>query len=901
MTPRLPLTAILFAGLLLLSSSAQAQDFTDEDLRQGYADRGATTVFVFDAEAYGVVPERVVVTGAFRNWSEDMNAMAWRLTPDDERRIWVLAVENPDFQTIPPSAPFKFRIDGGVWLDPRPDAPNQGGGNLIYAMGITPPLLTAEVRAERAIWASLSGDNIERPRDVSAYRLVTAAGEEVPLEAVLANTASAMLVVPAAPIDVRRVYYLEVPELELRTLVRRDGWFRTRYSAKPLGADVAADGSRTDFRIFSPRADAVRLYLYDEPEATSEDAQHVIDMAMDADGVWEAARDGDLHGTYYDFTVHGPADPGNFFYETHPVHISDPYARVNAEAHGKSRVWRTTAPATPLPGGRPPMEDVIAYEVHVQDFTDLLPVSDDLVGTIPAMAMPGLTNSAGAPIGFDYLVDLSINVVHLMPVQEYLHYPDSEWAAAFENDPYMIAQDVHRENYQWGYRTTHAFAIETRLRQRGTEHGAQRDQFRDLVQAFHDEGIAVIIDLVPNHTGENMDARHMLFNFNVLDKPLYYRTDQELNHIGPFGNEVKTEDRPMVQRWLIDQCQALIDEFGIDGFRIDLAGQIDRESLLALKAALPDDIIIYGEPWIPPTDPAVASHPDWGWYKSNSPITFFQDDARNTFKGPVSDPQDKATDRGYAGGNSALREATMRALTNAYGDEATPNTGINYLDIHDNWTLADQFATRDWNGLLGVDEGPYKIAATLLMTSIGPIVLHGGSEIMRSKGSATVDHNIIKETETGPIYLKGRGDTYNLRKANRFVWETVGQTTDVSDFAGMHAYWRGLIHLRNSEYGEVFRQGEHVPEGYYRFITPDNPAALGYVVDETAFVLINTDNAPFTFADVNLPAGDWQQVADADQVNLDGVGGPRATPSGGALTVTVPPTSAMIWVNRDKP
>ncbi|GAB5518331.1 MAG: type I pullulanase [Rhodothermales bacterium] len=891
----------LLLGLFCLLSPLQAQDFSAAERLQGYAERGATTVFVFDADAYGVKPERVVVTGAFRNWTQDMNAPDWLLTPDEQRQIWVLEIDNPDYQTLPPSSPFKFRIDDGIWLDPAVGAVNVEGGNLVFAMGIQPPLLSAEIRSDRAIWASLSGDNVERPREVSAYRLVTAAGEEVPLEAVVANTASAMLVVPAAPIDIRRVYYLEVPELRLRTLVRRDGWFRTLYSAKPLGAEVAEDGSHTAIRVFAPRAESIRLYLYDAHDASPEDATQVIDMAMDADGVWEAMLEGDLHRMYYDFTVHGPADPGNFFYETHPVHISDPYARVNVEAQGKSRVWRRTEPATPLPGGRPPMEDVVAYEVHVQDFTDLLPVSDDLKGTIPAMIEPGLTNSAGEPIGFDFLVDLGINVVHLMPVQEFLHYPDSEWAAAFENDPYMIAQDVHRENYQWGYRTTHAFAIETRFRQRGTEHGAQRDQFRDLVQAFHDKGIAVIIDLVPNHTGENMDGRHMLFNFNVLDKPLYYRTDQQLNHIGPFGNEVKTEDRPMVQRWLIDQCQALIDEFGIDGFRIDLAGQIDRESLVALKAALPEDIIIYGEPWIPPSDPAVASHPDWGWYKINAPITFFQDDARNTFKGPTSDPQNKATDRGYAGGNSSLRDDAMRALTNAYSDEATPNLGLNYLDIHDNWALADQFATSDWNGLNGVDEGPYKIAATLLMTSLGPIVLHGGSEIMRSKGSATVDHNLIKETETGPIYLKGRGDTYNLRKANRFVWETVGQTTDVADFAGMHAYWRGLIELRNSRYGKVFRQGEHVPQGYYDFITPPNPAALGYVVDETVFVLVNTDQTSFTFADLNLPEGDWQQVADADRIDLDGIDGLQVTTNGGSLSITVPPTSVMIWVNRAKP
>ncbi len=103
------------------------------------------------------------------------------------------------------------------------------------------------------------------------------------------------------------------------------------------------------------------------------------------------------------------------------------------------------------------MEDVIAYEVHIQDFTDLLPVEDKFKGTFNAMVTPGLKNSQGQKIGFDYLVDLGINTVHLMPVQEYLHFPDDDWKSSFKDDPYMIEQGISEENYQWGYRTSHCF------------------------------------------------------------------------------------------------------------------------------------------------------------------------------------------------------------------------------------------------------------------------------------------------------------------------------------------------------------------------------------------------------------------------------------------------------------
>src|SRR5690606_11913798 len=150
---------------------------------------------------------------------------------------------------------------------------------------------------------------------------------------------------------------------------------------------------------------------------------------------------------------------------------------------------------------------------------------------------------------------------------------------------------------QWGYRTTHAFAIETKDRSKDSEPGAEREQFRDLVQAFHDKDIAVIVDLVFNHTGEYMELSQHNFNFNALDKLIHYRTT-DLEHNGVVGNETKSENRPMVQRWIIDQCLSLINEFGVDGFRVDLGGLTDQQTLLALREAVGPDIIIYGEPWI---------------------------------------------------------------------------------------------------------------------------------------------------------------------------------------------------------------------------------------------------------------------------------------------------------------
>jgi pullulanase/glycogen debranching enzyme len=897
---------LILMPLISMRSKAQNNvNFTDEEILQGCAHRDKTSFFIFQSGLYGkagLVPKKVVVTGSFRGWSADMNDEKWQLKVRKDK-LWVLGFENNNLDVIPPATQFKFIIDDGEWL--TPDAkkfPNEEGGNLVFLKGQKKPELRAEINRNGTIWAFVEGFGIERPLSPSGYKLTNAKGEEIKIAEVLPNTKEKTLLKPAQSIDFKRVYFLELTKQGLKCVVSFDGWFREVYSEKELGANISHDGKKTDFRIFVPRATGVKLYLY--KNHNDKEAYKVVEMKVDENFVWEASFNENLKGVYYDFTVHGEKEEGNFFYETIPVHISDPYGRVSVDSYGKTRVWERTKPATPLKNGRPKMKDVIAYEVHVEDFTNQLPVPENLKGTIPAFHKSGLKNQKGEKIGFDYLLDLGINTVHLMPMQEFLHWDSKDWQASFENDKFMQEQGIDKHWYEWGYRTTHAFAVENRYRDKNTDFGAERDQFRDLVQAFHDKGIAVIIDIVPNHTGENMDGQNLYLHFNAIDKQYYYRT-KNLEHIGEYGNEVKTEDRPMTQRWLIDQCKHWIDEFGIDGFRIDLAGQIDQQTLIKLKEAVGSDIIIYGEPWIGSNDPQFENNPDWDWYKKDSPITFFQDDARNAFKGPVSNPKDKKKDRGYAGGDFTQREKVKLGLTCKFPEETSPLSGINYLDIHDNWALADQFATKNWDGRMGVDEDNYKIAVTLLYTSQGPIVTHGGSEIMRSKGLAELKET-VKETKGGiKVYMHGKRDTYNMRNANLFLWENVGKTKRnkgyFCDYKGMYEFWRGLNKFRLSKYGEVFRNENAIPDGYYEWFEPKNEYQLGYLVAQKVFVLINTEEKTNSFDKIILPDGNWKLIANNQGVNhetgvKDKDSNLEKLEGGKTHNIKMPPLSIKIWV-----
>ena len=758
-----------------------------------------------------------------------------------------------------------------------------------------PALIRAEIVDERTV--TVIDPSLTDASAVPVFTVARHDGASVPVAGAVLVRAGIVSLTLAEAIDRRVVHDVTWPDGR-RERARFDGWFRDLHSDRPLGLNVAEDGSHTTVGIFAPRADAVTLFLYDRADATPDEAVEVVELAADADGVFHARLEGDRHGQWYDLRVTGPGGPGSRFFDTHPVHVSEPYARVYDERHAKARIWRDGPPPRPVRGGRPAKEDVIAYEVHVQDFTDLSPVQAELGSSFDAFVTPGLTNSAGEPIGIDHLVDLGVNVVHLLPVQEFLHEDDDLWQSWYAGDPVMEELGVAEENYQWGYRTTHFFALEGRFRRKGTSPGEERAQFRELVQAFHDRGIAVIIDMVPNHTGENMNPdREELINFNPLCRFDCYRLGTEGEHIGVFGNEVKTEDRPMMRRWLIDQALHFMEVFGVDGYRIDLAGQIDEQSMIALVEALPEDAIIYGEPWIDTNDLYVRANPDWDWYKEDAPITFFQDDTRDALVGSPFVLENPATDLGYAGGNTSLRDRAMNAIVNGWESEAfSTNQGINYADIHDNWTLADRFALMDWDGRQGVNEAGYRLAAGMLLTSLGPVVLHGGSEFMRSKGIAPL-HETFHETVNGTVFhIKGREDTYNIRTPNQFDWELLGTTSPAGDHGAMNAWWRGLIALRRSDHGKVFRTARQPAQVEVTWFTPQNAALLGYMLEGRVLVLVNVGREEGGFDDVALPAGLWRQVADGMRADPDAS---FATMEGGApMAIAVPGQSLHIWVRE---
>ena len=362
------LAIILFC---VVTKNSFSQSFTGEQNLQGYAIFGDKLTFIFDENLYDAKPSRVFVTGEFRNWDAATDKQEWELKKTGEQ--WLLTIDNTEFEMVKPNTQFRYRINEGEWLAPPSNSPNQRGGDLVFLMESDLVPLRAELKNENLIWAEI---NVDRPLMPAAYRITDSDGKEIEVAGVLPNGAATTLISPAQPLDKKRVYFLEIPDQGLKVHCSFDGWFRETFSTKELGANIT--NGKTTVRLFAPRATMVRLYLYKGKDDS--EAFQIIEMKEDDQGVWEAFFDENLHGIYYDFTIHGADDPGNHFFGTNSVHVNDPYARVSDDTWGKARIWKKTQPASPLADGIPKMEDVIAYEVHVQDFTDNLPLPEKHVG-----------------------------------------------------------------------------------------------------------------------------------------------------------------------------------------------------------------------------------------------------------------------------------------------------------------------------------------------------------------------------------------------------------------------------------------------------------------------------------------------------------------------------------------
>lgn len=446
-----------------------------------------------------------------------------------------------------------------------------------------------------------------------------------------------------------------------------------------LGAHVDSGG--TTFSLWAPRARRVELALVDDAGSQSN-----LDLTRDDHGVWRAHVPGVGSGQRYGYRVDGPWSPqdGERF---NPARLLlDPYARAitggvdysgpitdhTAESNFAAdptdssgsvplSVVVADSPApTPLANPKP-LDELVIYEAHLRGFTKRHPaVPEHLRGTYAGMAYPAVV---------EYLTDLGINAVELLPVQH------------FVSEPFIVGRGL--ANY-WGYNTLGFFAPHGHYASAGTN-GEQVGEFKSMVSALHEAGIAVILDVVYNHTGEGGHEGPTLC-FRGIDHAAYYRlTDDQRNDydVTGCGNAVDTSS-PGVLKLILDSLRYWVSEMGVDGFRFDLATTLIRDQAHRVdqnhrfKALVAADPVLAGkvmiaEPWdLGPFGYQVGA---WGpsWSEWNDR---FRDYTRDFWRGATNGVQDLAT---RLSGSSDIYHHNGRAVTSS----------VNFITAHDGFTMRD--------------------------------------------------------------------------------------------------------------------------------------------------------------------------------------------------------------------
>ncbi|MCU7497006.1 MAG: pullulanase [Ignavibacteria bacterium] len=629
------------------------------------------------------------------------------------------------------------------------------------------------------------------------------------------------------------------------------------YTDKKLGSFV--ENGKTYFRLFAPTADRVTLVTYMKP---GDNKPISYEMKSDTAGVWEAVIDGEKYGLFYGFKI------GREGQNHQDVICLDPYARAVAtyNTYMNPRLAIVVKDGTYDWEGDKPVErdwrDLIVYEMHLRDMTAHPSSGARQPGTYRGLIEKGIKG------GLNYIRDLGVNTVELLPAQEFANieipYRDS-MAGRFNTwNPY--------ERNHWGYMTASFFAPEAYYTEKEFKWNSwmgsraeQIDQFKDMVKAFHKDGIAVIMDVVYNHISE-----YELGNLKEIDSKYYFRFDERGNYRAESGcgNDFKTE-RPMARRMIIESLLYWMKEYHVDGFRFDLGKMIDWETveeIIREAKKVNPSVVIVCEPWGGGYDPMGFSLRGWGSWN---------DQIRNGIKGEnPTNGHGWIFGKWYGNNNMGRIKSYVNGtlVRDSLGLFQKKEHSVNYLESHDGLTLGDfiRIGTKevDQNKVIkDVDENAKltpvqlklnKLAALFLFTSQGMTMISEGQEFARSK--------VIPLDVKVPDENKGKIDhnSYNKDNATNYInYKHADMNKDLVD------YYKGLIKLR-SNYA-AFRRAAYEDVSFME--VPGKAFSLGFKVlfeGDDFIVLFNAENSGEVR--FSLPEGNWDILVNADKSGIDPLG-----------------------------
>ena len=598
-----------------------------------------------------------------------------------------------------------------------------------------------------------------------------------------------------------------------------------------------------DEMVYSPNETVFKLFAPADAECFVVTDNDSIRMTLAADSIWTATLKGDHKGKTYQFSVNGQRSPGVF---AKAVTVNGEKGVIIDMKDTDPKGWADDKHVL-----RPHQDNVI-YEMHHRDFSIARPDAKH----------PGKFLALTEPWAIQHLKDLGINAVHILPSYDYGSVDETR----LSDNKYNWGYDPVNYNVPEGGYSTDPFKPEVRIR-----------EFKQMVQALHQAGIAVILDVVYNHT---YDINHS--NFQRTYPDYYYRKTEEgtYSNGSGCGNETAS-DKPMMRKFMEESVRYWFDEYHVDGFRFDLMGVHDIETMNAIRKMMDDidpNILIYGEGW---SAGACALPNEQLGMKANMQqmphITAFSDEIRDALRGPFSDDKEGGFLAGVPNCEESLKYGITGAIAHPQVDmtqvnysktpwATEPTQMISYVSCHDDMCLVDRLKTSmpgiTMDELIRLD----LLAQTAVFTSQGIPFMLSGEELLRDKKGV---HNSYESPDS----------------INRLDWSNLQKYPQVFE------YYQRLIALR--QHHAAFRLGNaDLVRKHLEFLeTPRQTVAFrlknleGKDAWNNIVVILNAAKSP---QQVSIPEGAYTIVCQEGKLDEKGLA------SFNGNTISVAPQSALI-------
>ena len=583
------------------------------------------------------------------------------------------------------------------------------------------------------------------------------------------------------------------------------------YHGTDLGASWTKEG--TFFRLWAPTAEAVVINLYAGGTAGKLDLLTQEKMIPDVCGTWTASIRGNLHGIYYTYqvTVNGKE-----------VEACDPYARTTG-VNGQRAMVIDLASTNPDgweedrdPHAGQNITDAAIYELHIRDLSMDEHAGITHKGKFLGLTETGTATPSGVPTGIDHIKGLGVTHVHLLPCYDFGFTDES----------------LSEPQYNWGYDPVN-FNVPEGSYATDPYHGEVRvAEMKQMVKALHDSGLSVIMDVVYNHVYHDQP-----FCFNQIVPEYFSRVNADgvWSSGSICGNDTASE-RSMVRKYIVDSVSYWADEYHIDGFRFDLVGLIDVQTINEIVATVHEkhpNVIFYGEGWDMPTELTksgieLAIQPN----SHKMPgFAFFSDTLRDLMRGRIQEH----TARGFVAGAKTARADLDASFMGMPDWAAQPCQCINYVSCHDNHTLFDRIAITAPEASRETRIRMNNLAAAFSILSQGTPFFQAGEEMLRTKpdGNGGFDDNSYRSADW----------------VNALKWDTLNQ----QEYQHNVEYYKGLLAFRKAHPALRLQSRQEVLAAV-KPAALENPQAAAYLIDESIYVIFNASAEKLT---VVLPEGKW--------------------------------------------